>query len=93
VLGFPPDVFWSLTPKEFTLAGQARAADQRDWRMMQAWFTARLTMADPKSFPSFEKLTGRAETVAPGNDVAQAVFARLAQIREAQEKAKEPGNG
>ena len=61
--------------------------------MMQAWFTARLTMADPKSFPSFEKLTGRAETVAQGEGVAQAVFARLAQIHEAQTKAKDTSNG
>lgn len=56
--------------------------------MMQAWFTARLGMADPKSFPSFEKLTGRAEqqAVAPSSDVSQALFARLAQIHEAQAK-------
>jgi hypothetical protein len=56
--------------------------------MMQAWFTARLGMADPKSFPSFEKLTGREEpeAVAQPADVGQALFLRLTQIHEAQVK-------
>lgn len=53
--------------------------------MLCAWLTARLSMADPKHFPTYESLLGR-NADDRQEDVGQKLYARLAAISRAQDK-------
>ena len=68
------------------LALDAKADDQKRWRLLQAWMTARLSMVDPKRFPSYESLL-EAKTDAPADGVDHVLLARLEALSAHQRKS------
>ena len=68
------------------LALDAKADDQKRWRLLQAWMTARLGMVEPKRFPSYESLlTPKTDDAADGVD--HVLLARLEALNAHQRKA------
>ena len=76
--GIDVEAFWTMTPRETLMAIEAAAWRDQRRMLTQAWYTAALTRAPAKKFPTLERLLNP-----PRPATGEALEARRQEFEEA----------